>query len=65
MIVHHEAHFVISSINCMSKYFSKTKTGGQEEMSKCVHVRSEIGTFTCSLGSGQDCTLLSKTYRRI
>jgi len=65
MIAHHEAHFVISSIYFMSKYSSKTNTGGHEEIPKCVHVRSEIGSFSRSLGSGHYCTLLSKTYRTI
>jgi hypothetical protein len=65
MIAHHEAHFVISSICLMSKYSSKTNTGGHEKIPKCLHVRSEIGTFSRSLGSGQYCTFLSKTYRTI
>jgi hypothetical protein len=65
MIAHHEARLVISSIYFMSKYSSKTNTGGHEEIPKCVQVRREIGTFSRSLGSGKDCILLSKTYRTI
>jgi len=63
MIAHHEARFVISSIYFMSKYSSKTNTGGHE-IPICVQVRREIGTFSRSLGSAKTVYFFPKRIER-
>jgi len=64
MIAHYEARFVISSIDFMSKYPSKTNTGGHEEIPICMQVRREIGTFSRSLGSAKTVYFFPKLIER-